>query len=126
MAFLLDSNIFIAYFRSNDFHKDKATNLIESLDSFFITDNVLFEVGTVLLLKEGPVIAEKATKFLSENNIITILKLNTQEFLDTVSNFPYQNSKLSFIDISLLILAKNRNLKLISFDEELMKAYEKC
>ncbi|OGJ52026.1 hypothetical protein A2335_04465 [Candidatus Peregrinibacteria bacterium RIFOXYB2_FULL_32_7] len=122
--YILDSNILIAYFRKEELNFKKANIILSSLENFILTEHCLFEIGTILLLKEDKDIAQKALKFIVENEQISIFNLSDEEFNQTIDNFPYSNKKLSMVDLSLLIIAKNHNLELISFDEELMRAWK--
>jgi predicted nucleic acid-binding protein len=121
---LIDSNILIAFFRREDIHHKKAIELLSKLDGFYISEHVLFEIGTVLLLKEGATISKQFIDFLNNSENIQIINLFFDEFSQIVNSFPYQKTKLSMVDLSLLIIAKNRDLDLQSFDKELMNTYK--
>ncbi|KKP37535.1 MAG: hypothetical protein UR28_C0029G0017 [Candidatus Peregrinibacteria bacterium GW2011_GWF2_33_10] len=122
---LLDSNILIAFFRREDVHHKKVIEFLSKLDGFCISEHVLFEIGTVLLLKEGAEISKQFIDFLNNSENIEIVNLLLDEFSQIVNNFPYQRTKLSMVDLSLLIVSKNRNFELFSFDKELMEVYKK-
>ncbi len=122
--YLIDSNIIIAFFRKEELDYKKANDLLFSFDSFAITEHVLFEIATILLLKEGKEISKLFIQFLKSCEKINILKLTEKEFCQIINCYPYKNSKLSMTDFSLLLLAKKRDFELISFDKELMKAYQ--
>lgn len=122
--YLIDSNILIAYFRKEELDFLKANQILESLGSFHISEHCLFEIGTVLLLKENRLVSQKALKFILNNQSVKIINLNDEEFNKLINQFPHPSKKLSMTDMSLLVLAKSRQLELVSFDEELMKVWK--
>jgi len=118
---LVDSNVFIAYFRLNEKWHQKAKELLLSLDEIIINDYVLSEIYTVLMIRESYQIALKALKWITKNPKIKIEKLTSQEIKQVVFFIEENFTKLSFVDISLLIMSKKRNYKLISFDQDLIR-----
>lgn len=120
--YLLDSNIIIAYFRTSELDHKAANDFIQKLDTFSICDYTLLEVATIMLLKESKSDVEKVMQFLQQNKDVAILRLSQMEMGEVLESFMKQNRKASFADVSLMILAKNRNLQLVTFDAELSKS----
>jgi len=116
---LLDSNILVAYFRLDEALHKKARDLVSSLEKIVIADFVLSEIYTVLMLRESYEIAIRALEWIINNPKIEVERLTNQETKKVISFIEKNNTKLSFVDISLLIMSKNRNYRLISFDQEL-------
>jgi len=120
---LADSNVFIAYFRLNEAIHKKARKLISSLDEIIINDYVLSEIYTVLMLRESYDIAHQALMWITRNPKIRIERLTNKEIKSIVSFIEKNTTKLSFVDISLLVMSKNRNYQLLSFDRDLNLNY---
>ncbi len=120
--YLLDSNIIIAYFRTSELDHKAAHDFIQKLDTFSICDYTLLEVTTIMLLKESKSDVEKVLEFLQKNKDVAILRLSQIEMGEVLELFLKQKRKASFTDVSLMVLAKNRNLQLVTFDVELSKS----
>ena len=120
--YLLDSNIIIAYFRTSELDHKSSHDFIQKLDTFSICDYTLLEVTTIMLLKESKSDVEKVLEFLQKNKDVAILRLSQIEMGEVLELFLKQKRKASFTDVSLMVLAKNRNLQLVTFDVELSKS----
>ncbi len=120
--FLIDSSVFVAYFRKEDRFHEQALKWIESQKNLAITDYVLLEASTVLQIKEGHLEATKALHSMVFNKEIEILKLTVDELAQTIALFSEQKEKISFVDASLLVLAKDRGLTLATFDKGIVTA----
>ncbi len=119
--YLLDSNIIIAYFRTAELDHKAAHDFIQKLDTFSICDYTLLEVTTIMLLKETKSDVEKVLEFLQKNKDVAVLRLSQMEMGEVLELFLKQKRKASFTDVSLMVLAKNRNLQLVTLDVELSK-----
>jgi predicted nucleic acid-binding protein len=120
---IIDSNIFISLFRKHELLHDKAKKLFFDLNEIIITDEILGEVYTVILMKENYKVAREILYFLLNESKIKILSLSEKEKTDIRCFLLKNNTKLSFVDVSLLIFSKSRNLELKTFDKDLVKAY---
>ena len=120
--FLLDSSIVIAYFRASEPKHAQVKDWVNSMDGFTVSEHVLSEVATVLQIKETKEIANQALEFLSFNHAVLCLRLTQEELEMTIDLFLKQNEGISFIDASLLILAKERDLSLATLDKALAKS----
>ncbi len=118
---LLDSSVIISLFRKEETNHRKACEIFANLQGFIISDYVLSEVATVLRLREGLRIATKAVTLLKWNTDVEIIRLTDGELEMTTHLFLREKTQLSFVDASLLILAKKRKLRLVSFDIDLQK-----
>lgn len=118
---LLDSSVIIAFFRKRELDHKKARDILSSLDGFAVSDYVISEVATVLRIKEGVQIAGNAIGLLKWNTNVEVARLSEEEFEETIHSFLNEKKTISFTDASLIILAKKRGLKLVTFDEDLRK-----
>ncbi|MEK7145967.1 MAG: PIN domain-containing protein [Patescibacteria group bacterium] len=120
--FLVDSNLIVAHFRKSEKHHKTVKEFFKDINEFVITDHVLAETMTILKWKEGSEIAYKALELLLEVKEIFIVQMQPIEIQKTTQFFLEQNRGISFVDASLLVIAKNRDLSLATMDKELVKA----
>lgn len=121
--YLIDSCTIVSCFRRSEPGHAESRKLLESLPCFYITEHILAEVATILKFKEDFEHAKEAFSLLLENENIHILKLTSCELDDTVQLF-LKHKRISFVDASLIVLAKSRGLALISQDNALSKAFK--
>ncbi len=119
---ILDSNIWIAYLDTDDSQHQKAIDIFRKLDTVvLITEYIILEVSTVLAMRLSKKVADEFLKKITDNRDIQILYSSRDFFDNIVSTFiEYPKRNLSFIDLSLLILAKDYSLK--TFDKKLSNA----
>lgn len=118
---ILDSSVLVAFYRDNEFHHAKAVDLIQSSEDFVIPDYVLAEMATVLKIREGLEVAEKALSRLTSIDGIKIHETQPELFWSAVSFFSKNKNKLSFIDTLLLLLSRENRIPLVTFDKKLAK-----
>jgi len=118
---LLDSNIFIAYFRQEEEKHAEAQQIIHQAPQIIINDYVLSEIYTVLMLRESYEIAKKVLSWIASNPKIVIQRLTNEEIQSTVAFIQKQKTLLSFVDITLIIMSRERNYELATFDVALKK-----
>jgi predicted nucleic acid-binding protein len=117
---LIDSCVLIAYFRKDETQHQIATDFINGLEKFFVNDYVISEVMTVLQLRESRETMKKAVEVLSRNKHVQILRLTWEEFAQTVDFMQKSSEEISFVDCSLLILGRSRELLVGTFDKALI------
>ena len=119
---LLDANVIIAIFREwvND-HKE-AANFASSLTEFAISDYVLGEILTVMKIKDGLQEAKAALDYLINNKKVHLARLTQDELARTIAFFHDSKTDISFVDASLIVMAKGRDMKLATLDKNLVKA----
>ena len=122
---LLDTNIIVALFRSSELDHVRAKELIEPLEEFAISDYVLGEILTVLQLRESKAIAEQALDYLTSTKTVLLVRLSQDELEMSYDFFKKQGENLSFTDVSLLILSRERDYSLATLDKDLIKAAKK-
>lgn len=118
---ILDSNVFISYFKVEELHHKEACKIIDWPESILINDYILGEIYTVLLLRSSYNIAVKAIRFITENPKIEIRFMWSDDIIKIVDFINNKNTELSYVDISLLVLSRNTWNKIVSFDKNLAK-----
>jgi len=118
---IFDTNIWIAYLIESDSTHKKAVRLFKQTKSkdILITEYLLLEIVTVLKQVEGFEMAQKFIQQITDENISFI---ESRHFCaQTLLLFQsLKENKLSFVDVSLLYLSKEYEVK--TFDKELGKA----
>lgn len=120
---ILDSNIWIGYFHDRDGLHDKATKIVESRNTVYVPEYIVLESVTVLKARATAKIANYCLDvFLHTANIHIIP--SGELFHKTIALFQDLNDKnLSFVDISLLALSRDYEVK--TFDKKLAAAIKK-
>ncbi len=118
---ILDSCVLIAYFRREDQHFEESKKIINETSKIILNDYILGEIYTVLILRESLQIAQEALTWIVSNPKIEVQRLNEEELKEVVFFLQKTKTKLSFVDVSLLVMHKNEKGKLFSFDKDLMK-----
>ncbi|MDD4530336.1 MAG: PIN domain-containing protein [Candidatus Gracilibacteria bacterium] len=125
---ILDSNVWIALFNKEDSLNKKASDIMKELvknnEKIFITEYLILEISTILLLKNGKKLADNFINFVYDNSDIDIIYSDKYFFENTIQFFTKNNyEKLSFVDQSLLLLSKS--YQIITFDKELNRFMKK-
>lgn len=116
-----DSNFWIAYFDRNDRQHDKAVELFKKQPNFAITEYCVLETSSILAIKRGKSAAADFLSHVKDNADVTIVLSSPTFFDETVSLFQETDDrKLSFVDISLLLLSESHDV--ITFDKTLTRA----
>ena len=121
---IFDSCFWIAYFNQNDTTHKKATNLLSkhSSSTIIISEYVLLEISTVLKLQLGHTKAQATISALVQTETIEVLP-SADYFFKTLKLFlTSADSHLSFVDMSLLVLAKDFVIE--TFDKKLIQAIQ--
>ena len=121
--YLVDSSTLISLFRPEEPAHLETQELIRAIPDFFISDYVLSEVLTVLRIKESEVTVKKAAEKLELNVAVRRLCLGHAEFDNTIDFFLSQKG-ISFVDASLVVMAHERGLALITQDKQLLKIFK--
>ncbi len=119
---ILDSNVWIALFNTQDSQHAKAKALQDTMEfPILLPEYVIIEVCTVLLQKTTKVQVEQFLDFATNSQDIE-LGLSYQEFFfDVVKTFRnYPSRELSFTDIALLVLSRSHTV--VTFDGDLNRA----
>jgi predicted nucleic acid-binding protein len=119
---IIDSSVWVSFFNELDSQHDQALLLRNEISkSKILPDFILQETGTVLKNKLGVEVAKNFIDLFIGNNAVSLVSFF--EFQDSFSQefSKNENEKLSYIDSSLLWLARNRNYKIITLDKDLLK-----
>jgi len=122
---IFDSNIWIGLFVPSDAHHHKSKQLFDVYFKYekIVPEYVLLETLTVIKLYTNHKEATACLDYFLSSERLTILPA-AQIFEQTVTLFQSLNENhLSFVDISLLALAKEYEVK--TFDKKLTSAIKK-
>ncbi len=126
---VLDTSIIISFFDVEDVFHDAAVEKFEMFEKkkkrILITDYILNEAVTVMLRKRGLNNSKLLLEFLLEYKNMEIFHIDADGFMEVVGTFRNQDSKLSFVDCSLLWLARYYGFKIETFDKDLQKELKK-
>lgn len=122
---LIDANVWIAYVDKSESHFREARKIIRDAIKkakwIFLTDFIIQEVLTVLLYKEKQHLAETFLEFINDEPQVSIIGIDTL-LLQESAYFAQQKKykpKISFTDWSLLYVADNCVVDLVTFDKQL-------
>ena len=125
MVILDTSYLFSLFQEEDDFHQ-KALGLSEKLDDevSYITFLVFQELLTLITSRFSSAEAIRVADILnSERSPVQFLKLDEEYFDDTLALFKKLSPhRFSFVDVSLMVLAKNMEARVLTFDERLDRA----
>ncbi len=117
---IFDSNIWIAYLNKSDSTHKRAVKLFQetSVEDILVTEYLLLEIVTVLKQVRGYKFAQKFIRQVVDADI---------SFLESKNFYPQtlllfqslKENKLSFVDVSLLYLSEEYEVK--TFDKDLQK-----
>jgi len=123
MVHLVDSSVLIAFFATADESHIRAVTLLTNLSGIaLIPYCVVSETATVLTYKHSRKQAETFLHSIINSPHVRILQDDT---LAEVRQFMHMRSKISFTDAALLLLAKEHNATLHTFDKQLARLARK-
>lgn len=118
---ILDSSVIIALFRKSELLHKKAVELFMQDENYLIPDDVLAEVLTVLKIRENFETAQKCANFLLNVEDIEIRETESEIFQKALDFFLNNKNRLSFIDTLILVLSREKELEVATFDKDLAK-----
>ena len=116
---VVDSSVLIALYLKGDFQHQKA-NLIfsETINSTLIIHPfVIQETATVLAYKGGIILAQKFLRDICNAQNIHIPETNINE---EIKNYLNVTRRVSFTDMSIILLASREKAQLLSFDKQMV------
>lgn len=128
--FLIDANVWIAYFNDKDSLYIRAKKKIDRINSqngeLILTDFLLQEIVTVFLYQKKVSLIDNFLKYIEEKENVKTLSVDSDFLTHTLSCIKKHKykPKMSLTDWSLLFLASNFDLKLITFDKQLRNKYK--
>jgi len=117
---IIDSNIILAVVRGES-QKEEGIKILLKSSKNIILKSILSEIYTVLLLRESYERAVQTIEWIKKDPMFLIVRETETEYKNTIKFLENNKTKLSFVDISLLIVSQNRNIPLRTFDQELRK-----
>ncbi|MEK6981628.1 MAG: PIN domain-containing protein [Candidatus Micrarchaeota archaeon] len=121
---LADSSFLVAFFHEKDSQHDKAIKDMKEYEEkkidLMITEHILGETATVLLYYNGLNAAKTFLEYAEENFFVQHWEL--EDRLSTLKEFKNQQFKLSYIDASIVFLAKFLQMPVACYDENILKA----
>lgn len=122
--FILDSNIYIAFYYKGDTLHEQALSLIKEVSKaeIIVPYCVIQEVTTILTYRFGKKYAKQFIDDLQSAENCLIINNNAEEEMEFFKKFP---QKISFTDTSLIYLSKKHRASLITLDKQLLNLYKK-
>lgn len=114
---LVDSSVLISFFRVNEPDHEKAKEILSQRDNFFVLNHILGEVYTVLMLRESYSVAKGAFSWILKEEGFVVLRPTDEEMTHLADFITDNKSKLSFVDILLLVISRVRNYELVTFEK---------
>jgi predicted nucleic acid-binding protein len=123
MAHLIDSSVWVALFLDFDTQHEKAERALEKISgTIYLPQCVIAEVATVLAYKHSKQLADNFISYVSDNRDITIITDDVHGEMQFYRTIPY---RLSFVDISLILLSGKLHATLVTFDAQLARIAKK-
>lgn len=118
-VFVIDSNVFIAFYHGNDERHRDALRVMEELDgkTLIVHPYVIQETATVLAYKFG---LATARAFLSDAASASNLLIPPVDMRSDIDGFMEIGKKVSFTDAVLVRLARQMNAHLVTFDKQML------
>lgn len=124
MEYVIDSSILLALRRSHDSQHEKAKMLIKSIDQCILLDIVVNETLTVLKQKESLEVSQQCYNLMTGSIFFQWEYVSRQLSQQSINYMMTTANKLSFVDSALLIYARQNNIQLLTFDQELIRVYQ--
>lgn len=124
---VLDTSYLVSFYLSQDSNHDNALKLAEQNkeETMLLSEVILFETLTVLNYRAGTELAKEAHNELLGNKYIKFFHFTETEKTEILEKFFDQKSKLSFADVSVIYLADKSKLKVMAFDDGIIKNLNK-
>ena len=120
---LVDANVWLAYFNTEDTLHRKAVPTLERLEDklLLVTDWVLQEVLTSFLYKNQSGLIPRFMDKLNNSEHFSVVRIDSDLYRETIQFMERQNykPKISLADWSLAFLSTNFELPLLTFDKQL-------
>lgn len=122
---ILDTSFLFAFFQQNDNQHDDAVGLTASFknDVVYFPFLVFQELMTLIMSRYSSSEAIRICEIILDKDFpAQILKIDEEYFEQSVDLFKKLGKhKFSFVDVSLIVLARELGAKIITFDERLEK-----
>lgn len=122
---LLDTSVIISFFNEEDVLHAKAVEKFTEFEkegrNLAVSSYILNEAATVMLRKGGLERAKRTLDFLMDYERLEIFHVDEQGFFETVAAFRAQDDGLSFVDCSIVWMAKAHGFEIATFDKNLLE-----
>ncbi|OGZ02394.1 MAG: hypothetical protein A2946_00390 [Candidatus Liptonbacteria bacterium RIFCSPLOWO2_01_FULL_53_13] len=121
--FVVDSNVFVAFYYEGDAHHRDAVEIIKEIDrkTIVLHPYAIQETATVLAYKFG---MAAARKFLSDVTNSPNVLIPSVDISNDIVAFIGVRKKVSFADAALVALAKQINADLVTFDRQMLALFK--
>ncbi len=118
---IVDTSVFISFYHETDVNHKKAIEVLgNNQNRILISDYILNEVISVSLRKMGLERAKYILEIIIDQELVSVKHTSESEFYEILEIFKNQNDKLSFVDCSIILLAKIHGQNVVSFDKNLV------
>ncbi len=119
---IVDTSVFIAAYDERDPKRLKALEMIKEAEKgkMFVSDYIINETATVALRKIGLEKTRKIVDTLMNSEKIIVGYTTQEDFGHIIEIFKNQSDNLSFVDCSIIWMAKTLNQEVASFDNNLL------
>jgi len=121
--YVIDSSVWVSLFLDFDVNHKKAVFIFENFwkSRIVLPYCVINEVSSFLTYKWGKKIANNFLNFIRKNNDIFI---ENDNIFEEINFFIDVDSKVSFTDTAIIMIAKNHGLDLITFDKQMISIFK--
>ncbi len=121
--YIIDSSVWVSLFLDFDTNHNKAIEIFENIwkSKIVLPYCVINEVSSVLTYKWNKIIANNFLTFIKNNEDIFIENNNIIEEIDFFISI---DSKVSFTDLSVIKIASDFWLDLITFDKQMANIFK--
>jgi len=122
----LDTSFLISWLIKDDLHHKKALDIVgEIQEDVFVTLDVLKEFLTVVTYKSSSEAALALFDIIYSGKFVQIVQETSEGFEETIETHrSLRYHKFSYVDCSLIAVARTMQCKVLTFDKELGKAVE--
>jgi len=122
---LLDTSLLIAFFNDKDVFHSKAVEKFKEFEkqrrNLAISNYILNEAITVMLRRRNLQMSKQMLKFLLNYDKVEVFHVDEKGFFDIIEVFNNQKDTLSFVDCSIVWMAKKHGFAVATFDKNLEK-----
>ncbi|MDD5770525.1 MAG: PIN domain-containing protein [Candidatus Gracilibacteria bacterium] len=122
--YVLDSNVFIGAFFEGDSLHELSLDIFKEIqgNKIILPYCIVQEVCSIFAYRFGKQKADNFIKFILNTENIELIN---NDVLDEVNFYVKFKDKISFTDLSLLLISEKYGATLVTFDKQLLKLYSK-
>lgn len=124
---IVDTSFLISFYDEGDSNHLRAVELMRRYEKerLLINDYVIGETATVLLYKKDLETALQFISIIEQTGTFKVIHMGSQDFASCCSAFRKQKNQMSFIDASVVYLARLLNDGVATFDENILKEVDR-